>query len=107
LPNATMTSLKPLQGKSYHEDLMWPMVYQRKMLGLTCQQVACNLNLHSSTLWRTVKRFEEGSSIDEKKNEGPHKLTELEEFAIMEIVLEMDNDLEMYKMNICYWSSDS
>ena len=83
-----MTSLEPLRGKSYHEDLKWRMVYQRKMLGLTCQQVACNLSVHSSTVWRTVKRFEEEGSIDERKNEGPHKLTELEEFAIMEIVLE-------------------
>jgi len=47
------------------------------MLGLTCQQVACNLSVHSSTVWRTVKRFEEEGSIDERKNEGPHKLTEL------------------------------
>jgi len=83
-----MTSLEPLRGRSYQEDLEWRMVYQRKMLGLTSQQVACNLSVHSSTVWRTIKRFEEDGSVDDRKNEGPHKLTELEEFAIMEIVLE-------------------
>jgi len=60
-----MTSLEPLRGKSYHKDFKWRMVYQLKMLGLTCQQVACNLSVHSSTVWRTVNRFEEGS-IDER-----------------------------------------
>ena len=58
------------------------------MLGLSYQQIASNLNVHTSTVWRTVKRFEEEGSIDERKNEGPRKLTESEEFANMEIVLE-------------------
>ena len=54
-----MTSLEPLRGKAYHEDLKWRMVYQREMLGLSYQQIASNLNVHTSTVWRTVKRFEE------------------------------------------------
>ena len=83
-----MTSLEPLRGKAYHEDLRWRMVYQREMLGLSYQQIASNLNVHTSTVWRTVKRFEEEGRIDKRKNEGPRKLTESEEFAIMEIVLE-------------------
>ena len=84
-----MTSLEPLRGKAYHEDLKWRMVYQREMLELSYQQIASNLNvMHTSTVWRTVKRFDEEGSIDERKNEGPRKLTESEEFAIMEIVLE-------------------
>ena len=58
------------------------------MLGLSYQQIASNLNVCTSTVWRTVKRFEEEGSIDERKNEGRRKLTESEEFAIMEIVLE-------------------
>ena len=83
-----MTSLEPLRGKAYHEDLKWRMVCQREMLGLSYQQIASNLNVHTSTVWRTVKRFEEEGRIDKRKNEGPRKLTESEEFAIMEIVLE-------------------
>ena len=83
-----MTSLEPLRGKAYHEDLKWCVIYQREMLGLNYQQIASNLNVYTSTVWRTVKRFEEEGSIDERKNEGPRKLTESEEFAIMEIVLE-------------------
>ena len=69
------------------------------MLGLTCQQVACNLIMHSSTLWRTVKRFEEGSNIDEKKNEGPHKLTVCNHgncHGKAPVYHHQDNDLEMY-----------
>ena len=83
-----MTSLEPLRGKAYHKDLKLHMVYQREMLGLNYQQIASNLNVHTSTVWRTVKRFEEEGSIDERKKEGPCKLTESEEFATMEIVLE-------------------
>ena len=63
------------------------MIYQREMLGLNYQQIASNLNVHTSTVRRTVKRFEEEGSIDERKNEGPRKLTESEELAIMEITI--------------------
>jgi len=53
--------------------------------GLPTKFAGSNLptGVHSSTVWRTVKRFEEEGSVDERKNEGPHKLTELEEFLVI------------------------
>ena len=55
---------------AYHEDLKWRMIYQRKMLGLTYQQIAVNLCVDSSTVWRAVKQFDDEGTVAAKKNKG-------------------------------------
>jgi len=46
-----------------------------------------NLNVDASTVWRRVKQFQEEASVAAAKNEGNHKMTDLEQFAILEAVL--------------------
>ena len=81
-----MTS-EPLRSRAYHEDLKWRMIYQRKMRGLTYQQIAVNLCVDTSTVWRAVKQFDKGT-VAAKKNKGYHKLSDYEEFAILEALVE-------------------
>ena len=54
----SMASLKPLQAKAYHKDLKWHMLHEQEMLGLNYQEIASNLIVHTSTVWRTVKKSE-------------------------------------------------
>jgi len=54
----SMASLEPLQGKAYHKDLKWHMLHEQEMLGLNYQEIASNLIVHTSTVWRTVKKSE-------------------------------------------------
>ena len=83
-----MTSCEPLRGRAYGEDLRWRMIYQREMLGLTYQDIARNLNVDPSTVWRRVKQFREEGSATAKKSEGRCKMSELEQFATLESVLQ-------------------
>lgn len=45
-------SFQPCRTKAYGEDIRWRMVYQRHMTGLTCEQIAANLNIDTSTVYR-------------------------------------------------------
>ena len=44
--------------KAYHKDLKWHVLHEREMLGLNYQEIASNLIVHTSTVWRTVKKSE-------------------------------------------------
>ena len=80
-------SSEPHRGRVYDDDLKWRMVYQREMLGLTYEVIATNLNVDPSTVWSAVKRFNEEGDVAAKKNKGNPKLTDTEQFAIFECVL--------------------
>ena len=64
------------------------MVYQREMLGLTYQQIARNLSVDASTVWRAVRKFGDTGTVAPATNKGHHKLSTFEEFAILEMVIE-------------------
>ena len=98
-----MTSSEPLRSRAYHEDLKWRMIYQRKMLGLTYQQIAMNLSVDTSTVWRAVKQFDVEGTVASKKNTGYRKLSNYEEFAILEAVVESPS---MYLKEICRHVND-
>lgn len=74
------------------------MIYQRKMLGLTYQQIAVNLCVDTSTVWRAVKQFDDKGTVAAKKNKGYHKLSDYEEFAILEALVERPF---MYLKEVC------
>ena len=93
-----MASSEPLRSRAYHEDLKWRMIYQRKMLGLTYQHIALNLCVDTSTVWRAVKRFDDEGTVAAKKNKGYHKLSDHEEFAILEALVERPS---MYLKEVC------
>lgn len=86
--NLAMTSLEPFRSRAYHDDLKWRMVYQRKMRGLTYREIAANLSVDASTAWRAVSRFEQEGSIAARKSSGTSKLTDMEQFALIEAVVD-------------------
>ena len=62
-----MTTCKLGRRSAYSEDLRWRIVWQREVLGYKYGQVASNLNVDVSTVWRIVKLFQETGCVDEKK----------------------------------------
>lgn len=64
------------------------MVYQRLMLGLTYQEIANNLCVDLSTVWRAVEKFKNEGNVTIKYSKGPQTLTEVQKFVIIETVLE-------------------
>ena len=67
---AAVYSFEHSRSKSYSADIRWRMVYQRLMSGLTYEQIAANLNVDPSTVWRTVRKFEEDGTVEAGKHEG-------------------------------------
>ena len=64
------------------------MVYQRLMSGLTYEQIASNLNVDPSTVWRTVWKFEEDGTVEARKHEGEKTRTVYDELLIIQTVLD-------------------
>ena len=93
-----MASMEPHRTRAYSEDLKWRMVYQRLMLGLTYQQIAKNLCVDLSTVWRAVEKFNAEGTVASKYSKGPQTLTDFEKFVIMETVLEKPS---AYLREIC------
>ena len=58
------------------------------MLGLTYQQIAVNLCVDTSIVWRATavidKQFDDKGTVAARKNKDYHKLSDYEEFAILE-----------------------
>ena len=84
-------SIESARSKAYSSDLRWRMVYQRCVLGLSYTEVAQQLNVDPTTVSRTVQLFEETGTVC--SIQGYHentwkKLSTVDEFAIMEAVLE-------------------
>ena len=78
-----------LSFKAYSSDLRWRMVYQRCILELPCTEVARNLNVDPSTVYRTVQLFEETGTVCSIQGyrESPFKkLTPHDEFAILDVI---------------------
>ena len=62
-----MASMETCRCSAYHDDLRWRMVYQREALGYTYQRIAANLNVDTSTVWRTVQLFLNTGGVSKKK----------------------------------------
>ena len=91
---AASCSAEPLRTSAYSSDMRWRMVYQHDVLGLSCREVARNLNVDASTVSRVTSRFEQTGGVDVKSRQGaPRKLTAMDEFLIMENIL---NQPSMY-----------
>ena len=48
-------SCEPGRRSAYGEDLRWRIVWQREVLGYKYGQIASNLNVDVSTVWRIVR----------------------------------------------------
>ena len=51
-------------------------------------QIATNLSMDTSTLWRAVEKFQTEGTVGGKYCKGPPMLTDFQKFVIMQTVLE-------------------
>ena len=58
------------------------------MSGLTYEQIAANLKVDPSTVWRTVRKFEEDGTVEARKHKGEKTLTVYDELLIIQSVLD-------------------
>lgn len=66
-------------------------MYQREALGCTYQRIAENLNVDTSTVWRTVQLFLNTGGVSKKeysKDNLPRKVNESILFVILQVVLD-------------------
>ena len=86
---AAGSSAEPHRTSAYSNDLQWRMVYQQRIMGLSCREVAKNLCIDASTVSRVVNRFDETGEVDATHRSGrPTKLTQFDEFLILENILQ-------------------
>ena len=88
-----MSSCQPHRMAAYDDDLRWRMVYQHYGLDLSYRKIADNLSVDPLTVQRTIEHFEETSTVSKTAYPKGHshpfkKLTEINEFLILELVLE-------------------
>lgn len=77
----------PGRTKAYNEDLRWRMVWQRLINGYTIKEIASNLYVAESTVWRVVDRFERtGSVTPNRATSRAHRLHEHDELLLIELV---------------------
>ena len=73
----------------YSVDLRWRMIWQKEVLGLNSRDIAANLGVDSTTVWRTVKLFRKTRDVQKKTQPGAiKKLTPVTEFIVVSEVLE-------------------
>ena len=83
------TSYESSRASAYSNDLRWRMIWQKEVLGLETCQVAANLGVDYSTVWRIVKLFRETGDVQKKKQPGAVKaLTSVAELITISEVLE-------------------
>ena len=85
-------SCQPDRTAAYNEDLRWRMIYQHYGLELSYRKIA-DLSVDPSTVQHTVQHFEETGTVSKAAYPKGHshpfkKLTEIDEFLILELVLE-------------------
>ena len=56
---AAATSCESKRTSAYSDDLRWRIVWQSEALGLNGRQIATNLCVHESTVWRVIEYDEE------------------------------------------------
>ena len=52
------------------------------------RQIAANLNVDPSTVWRTVRKFEEDGTVEARKHKGEKTLTVYDELLIIQTRLD-------------------
>ena len=78
---------EPGRARAYDEDLRWRMVWQRLINGYTIKEIARNLYVAESTVWRVVDRFEcTGSVTPNRATSRAYRLHEHDELLLIELV---------------------
>ena len=105
-----MASAESYRSSAYHDDLRWRMVYQREALGYTYQRIAANLNVDTSTVWRTLQLFLNTGYVSKKeynKDKLPRKVNESVLFVILQVVLDHPGvylrEIQTHACGISHW----
>ena len=73
--------------RAYDKGLWWRMVWQRLINGYTIKEVARNLYVAESTVWRVVDRFEHtGSVTPNRATSRAYRIHEHDELLLIELV---------------------
>ena len=93
-------SAEPYKKKAYSVDLRWRVVYQRIAINLPFNDIARNLNIATSTAYRTYMLFERTGQVDPvDRSSGREELQKLDRsgelyvigFVLVDSILIMDN----------------
>ena len=78
---------EPGRTRAYDEDLRWRMVWQRLINSSTIKEVARNLYVAESNVWRVVDRFERtGSVTPNRATSRAYQPHEYDELLLIELV---------------------
>ena len=88
-----MASCEPSRTRAYHADLRWRIVYQRYILELPVKDISSRLMVDQSTVRRILQLFGNTGTVTKKDYPESHAenlrlLTEVDQFLIMELVIE-------------------
>ena len=85
-----MTSCEPFRSSAYQDDLRWRIVWQREGLGLSCQEIAGNLNIDRSTVHRTIFLFRNTGNVRKQSlhPNGACKLSDPAQLLILQLIVE-------------------
>ena len=64
----TAHSAEPSRTSPYSNDLRYRMIFQTQGMGLTCEEVAKNLCVDTSTVYRMVSKFNTTGELRPNKN---------------------------------------
>ena len=97
-----MSSAEPGRRKAYANDLRWRIVYQRIGMHLPLEKIARNLNVSTSTAYRTNALFQRMGSVDhvgpQKRRPDLRRLDERSELFVIGLVV--DNP-SLYLGEVC------
>ena len=85
-----MTSCEPHRSSAYSEDLRWRIVWQREALGVSCSEIATNLNIDISTVKRVLQTFATTGDVCKKpypSDRAYRKINEPVQHYILYLVL--------------------
>ena len=84
-----MSSYERKCTSAYSEDLRWRIVWQKEALGFSTEDVAANLGVDVTTVWRVAGRFEETGDVKKKaySSRRLQKMSSTIQFAIVHSVL--------------------
>lgn len=88
-----MTSCESSRTSAYSQDIRWRIIYQYYGLQLSHHNIATNLNIDKSTVCRIIALLESTGDVTKAvyphgQNHHRHKLTEIDQYLIMEIVVD-------------------
>ena len=80
---------EPCRRKAYSVDLRWRVVYQRIAINLPFKDIAANLNIATSTAYRTYMLFERTEKVEPKdSSSGREELRKLDRREELYVILD-------------------